>query len=372
MLDRDREQALGVELARLRRSGRSRAPDARVARHLVVDLGNREAAFVGEHHLLALLDELGVDQDDRLVARFRGVDDDDALVDVDLRRREADAFGRRTSSRACRRRGGGCARRPRPPAGRPCAGADRGSEGCRAWLICDDSIQRGRLWMPRQRKEVRKVSRAGRAGRSFVAISMLYGQNLRSQVRFSPNRDAALQAARKTLSDRARGRCGSLHETFCMSRRILPATPLASATRRPRARLDLAVAAARGRAELPDHAAAARHRQAHRRGGRAAERDPAERARHLHRQAPRHALGHLEAVPEEPVALARALGHEPRAGPQPAPDLPRPDALPRQVERPRPAAHGRAGRRRRRRQPVAADPLRATSRSTASPRSRST
>ena len=56
---------------------------------------------------------------------------------------------------------------------------------------------------------------------------MLYGQNLRSQVRFSPNRDVALQAARKTFRTAARRRCGSLHETFCMSRRILPATPLA-------------------------------------------------------------------------------------------------------------------------------------------------
>jgi hypothetical protein len=33
-------------------------------------------------------------------------------------------------------------------------------------------------------------------------------------------------------------------------------------------------------------------------------------------------MGHLEDVPEEPVALARALGHEPRAGAKPAPDLP--------------------------------------------------
>ena len=32
----------------------------------------------------------------------------------------------------------------------------------------------------------------------------------------------------------------------------------------------------------------------------------------LHRQARRHAVGHLQAVPEEPVALARAVGHEPR------------------------------------------------------------
>ena len=43
----------------------------------------------------------------------------------------------------------------------------------------------------------------------------------------------------------------------------------------------------------------------------------------LHRQARRHAVGHLQAVPEEPVALARAVGHEPRPDPQPAPDLSR-------------------------------------------------
>src|ERR1043166_6961095 len=51
---------------------------------------------------------------------------------------------------------------------------------------------------------------------------MLYGQNLRTQVRFSPNRDRAGQAARKPFRT-ARAKRGSLHETFCMSRRILPA-----------------------------------------------------------------------------------------------------------------------------------------------------
>ena len=58
-------------------------------------------------------------------------------------------------------------------------------------------------------------------------------------------------------------------------------------------------------------------------GRRAAVRTGAERARLVHRQARRHAVGHLRPVPEEPVALARALGHEPRADPQPAPDLSR-------------------------------------------------
>jgi LysM repeat protein len=53
---------------------------------------------------------------------------------------------------------------------------------------------------------------------------MLYGQNLRNQVRFSPNRGRASKAAAEDLSDQARERCGSLLETSCMSRRILPAS----------------------------------------------------------------------------------------------------------------------------------------------------
>jgi hypothetical protein len=52
---------------------------------------------------------------------------------------------------------------------------------------------------------------------------MLYGQNLRNQVRFSPNRGRASTAVAEDLSDQARVRCGSLLETSCMSRRILPA-----------------------------------------------------------------------------------------------------------------------------------------------------
>jgi hypothetical protein len=64
-----------------------------VARHLVVDLRHREAPFVAERHLVAGLDQLGVDQDERRVARFGGVDDDDPLVHVDLGRRQAHAFG---------------------------------------------------------------------------------------------------------------------------------------------------------------------------------------------------------------------------------------------------------------------------------------
>jgi len=44
-------------------------------------------------------------------------------------------------------------------------------------------------------------------------------------VRFSPNRDVAFRASRKTFRTARTKRRGSFHETFCMSRRILPATP---------------------------------------------------------------------------------------------------------------------------------------------------
>ena len=50
---------------------------------------------------------------------------------------------------------------------------------------------------------------------------------------------------------------------------------------------------------------------------------------------------------QEPVALARAVGHEPGPDPQPAPDLPGPGAGAGKVRRPRAAARGPAGGRRR-------------------------
>jgi hypothetical protein len=66
---------------------------ARVALHLVVDRRHRQAALFVHRHLGAARDQFGVDQHQRLVARFRDIDHDHALVHVDLRRREADAVG---------------------------------------------------------------------------------------------------------------------------------------------------------------------------------------------------------------------------------------------------------------------------------------
>ena len=64
------------------------------------------------------------------------------------------------------------------------------------------------------------------------------------------------------------------------------------------------------RAELPGHATAARDGPADRADRHSGERTGAQRARRIHRQARRHALGHFAHVPAQPVALARALGHE--------------------------------------------------------------
>ena len=69
----------------------------------------------------------------------------------------------------------------------------------------------------------------------------------------------------------------------------------------------------------------------------------------------RHALGPVQHVPDEPVALARAVGHEQGADPQPAPDLSGTGARAGQGRRPRPTA-GRGRRRIRHRQARAADP----------------
>jgi len=54
---------------------------------------------------------------------------------------------------------------------------------------------------------------------------MLYGQNLRNQMRFWPNRGKASEPARKTFRIVHAKAPASLHETSCMSRRILPAAP---------------------------------------------------------------------------------------------------------------------------------------------------
>ena len=219
---------------------------------------------------------------------------------------------------------------------------------------------------------------------------MLYGQNLRDQSedfrrtavprrarRNNPGlRRWRERTARATENSRARARANEtrLHEPSnpsCADSRPRP--------RRRRPRLGVAIATRQTRSpaepQLPDHRRAARHgaSSAAEAGVPLSEITP--NAPDIYTvKTPRHALGHLEHVPEEPVALARALGHEPGAGAKPAPDLPRPGAVPRQVGRPRPPAHGRAGRRRRHGDGKlsAARARQATSPSTASPRSRST
>src|SRR5690349_723804 len=73
VLHGDREQPLGVELARRAAAVERAHANARMARDLVVDLGDGEAAFLRDRHLFADRDQLGIDQHDRLVARLGDV-----------------------------------------------------------------------------------------------------------------------------------------------------------------------------------------------------------------------------------------------------------------------------------------------------------
>ncbi len=109
---------------------------------------------------------------------------------------------------------------------------------------------------------------------------------------------------------------------------------------------------------LPHHARPARNRAKGGAGRRAAVRAQPECTGPLYRQARRHTVGHFGALPQAALALARALGHEPAADPQPAPDLPGPAAGAAQGQRPclaqpgtGPAAHGQAVTSRPQREP---------------------
>ena len=93
MLDADGQQAIGLDLAR-RALGIERAHLHPLgALDAVVDAGHRQAAFVAFHALVAGPQQLGVDQHQALVAFFRHVDHDQALVHVDLGGGQADALG---------------------------------------------------------------------------------------------------------------------------------------------------------------------------------------------------------------------------------------------------------------------------------------
>ena len=108
------------------------------------------------------------------------------------------------------------------------------------------------------------------------------------------------------------------------------------------------------RSHVAGHRRTAQHCAAHGASRRRSLGAAAERARLLHRQAARHAVGDLRHVPQVAVALARTVGHEPRADPQPAPDLPGPGAVPRQVRWAGPPALRPGARRPRRGALVAA------------------
>ena len=130
------------------------------------------------HRLPVALDELRVDEHPQvaLLIRRGDVDHEDALRHADLRRREADAGRRVTSSRPCRRRACGCRRRRRPRE-RTCRGRlDRGSGGSSgsAMIVADFCNTGGAgqghgatgVHRPRGEGLVEGASRSSRSGRA--------------------------------------------------------------------------------------------------------------------------------------------------------------------------------------------------------------
>jgi hypothetical protein len=95
VLDGDGEQALRLELERLALAVLRPDTDALCTVDLLVDAGERQAPLL-PRHLARPLDDLRVDED-RQPARLvlgRRVDDEDPLLDADLRRRETAPRGR--------------------------------------------------------------------------------------------------------------------------------------------------------------------------------------------------------------------------------------------------------------------------------------
>ena len=93
VLDADRQHAVGIEGLQLPLGIQRAHAHGGGALHAVVDAGHRQAPLVAAHALGAGLDDLGIDEHQRAAAVLRHVDDDQALVHVDLRRRQADAVG---------------------------------------------------------------------------------------------------------------------------------------------------------------------------------------------------------------------------------------------------------------------------------------
>src|SRR5664279_48313 len=91
--------------------------------------------------------------------------------------------------------------------------------------ICVDSIQGGGTVDAAQRKEVRKVSRLRRQETHFrCRINALWAESAKPSEIFAEPREG-MGAGAQDLSDRSRERAASLHETSCMSRRILSILP---------------------------------------------------------------------------------------------------------------------------------------------------
>ena len=93
MLNAHGQQAIGLDFARL--AVFIQRPHLHLcgAFHAVIDAGNGQAAFLALDALLAGPQQLGVDERDGLVAFFGHVNDDDALMHINLRGGQADALG---------------------------------------------------------------------------------------------------------------------------------------------------------------------------------------------------------------------------------------------------------------------------------------
>ena len=87
------QQAIGLNRARLSVAIQRRDLDRRGPLDAVINSGHRQAAFVVDLLVRAGPDDLGIDQHARIVALFRGIDHDHALVHVDLRGGQARALG---------------------------------------------------------------------------------------------------------------------------------------------------------------------------------------------------------------------------------------------------------------------------------------
>ena len=193
------------------------------------------------------------------------------------------------------------------------------------------------MWMSRNAKRCETSHDRRIRWRTFVAISMLYGQNLRKRLRFSPNRERCGRDGAEDPAERSREPGSRSTRTAFMSRH----PSLAPLTVARVAVLALGTAlAAHSALAAPNFPITSEQRSTAQRV--ASSGIP---VGELNADAPdvytvktRDTLWDISKMYlKSPWRWARALGHEPRRGAQPAPDLPRPAALPREVRRPAPA-----------------------------------